>query len=168
MSVCWAKINDNMEVDEEVLNWRFAVPYPYVNAGKVVARPHLRKELLEPTEVVGFDYKRDGRDSEATKFGTKSEAGTVAGPDEEGYQPSKTRWEKIQAKFEKRVLRDYRYQMQTRNQERVAFVDMEFMEMSGFCRDGIDGGKGRGARGGGETSVDRCASGLTTVRYAWR
>ena len=29
------------------------------------------------------------------------------------------------------------YQMQTWNQERVAFVDMEFMEMSGFCLDGI-------------------------------
>ena len=29
--------------------------------------------------------------------------------------------------------------MQTGNQERVAFVDMEFMEMSGFCREGIGG-----------------------------
>ena len=27
--------------------------------------------------------------------------------------------------------------MQTSNPERVAFVDMEFMEMSGFCREGI-------------------------------
>ena len=31
--------------------------------------------------------------------------------------------------------------MQTSNPERVAFVDMEFMEMSGFCRDGIGGEK---------------------------
>ena len=29
--------------------------------------------------------------------------------------------------------------MQTGNQERVAFVDMEFTEMSEFCRDGIGG-----------------------------
>ena len=34
-------------------------------------------------------------------------------------------------------MHDFRYQMQTSNPERVAFVDMEFMEMSGFCRDGI-------------------------------
>ena len=27
--------------------------------------------------------------------------------------------------------------MQTSNPERVAFVDMEFMEMSGFCREGM-------------------------------
>ena len=38
-----------------------------------------------------------------------------------------------------RVLYDFRYQMQTWNQERVAFVDMKFMEMSGFCREGIGG-----------------------------
>ena len=36
-------------------------------------------------------------------------------------------------------MNDFRYQMKTWNQERVAFVDMEFMEMSGFCRDGIGG-----------------------------
>ena len=39
--------------------------------------------------------------------------------------------------YERRVLNDFRYQMQTSNPERVAFVDMEFMEMSGFCREGI-------------------------------
>ena len=33
------------------------------------------------------------------------------------------------------VLHDFRYQMQTGNQKRVAFVEMEFMEMSGFCRE---------------------------------
>ena len=48
-----------------------------------------------------------------------------------------TRWEKAQAKYEKRVLHDFRYQIQTSNPERVAFVDMEFMEMSGFCREGM-------------------------------
>ena len=37
--------------------------------------------------------------------------------------------------------------MQTGNQERIAFVDMEFMEMSGFCRDGI-GGERRTIRNG--------------------
>ena len=34
-------------------------------------------------------------------------------------------------------MNDFRYQMQTRNQERVAFLDMEFMEMSEFCRECI-------------------------------
>ena len=48
-----------------------------------------------------------------------------------GFQKQKTRWEKAQAKYEKRALHDFRYQMQTSNPERVAFVDMEFMEMSG-------------------------------------
>ena len=55
----------------------------------------------------------------------------------EGYRTAKTRWEKTQAKYERRVLNDFRYQMQTSNPERVAFVDMEFMEMSGFFREGI-------------------------------
>ena len=54
-----------------------------------------------------------------------------------GFQTQKTRWENSQAKYEKRVLYDFRYQMQTSNPERVAFVDMEFIEMSGFCRDGM-------------------------------
>ena len=62
-----------------------------------------------------------------------SEGSSEAG----GFQTVRTRWEKAQAKYEKRVLHDFRYQMQTSNPERVAFVDMEFMEMSGFCRDGI-------------------------------
>ena len=35
------------------------------------------------------------------------------------------------------MLHDFRYQTQTSNPEREAFVDMEFMEMSGFCRDGM-------------------------------
>ena len=38
-------------------------------------------------------------------------------------------------------MHDFSYQMQTSNPERVAFVDMEFMEMSGFCRDGVGGEK---------------------------
>ena len=63
----------------------------------------------------------------------------MADPEEEGFQTARTRWEKVQAKFEKMVLNDFIYQMQTGNQERVAFVDMEFMEMSGFCRDGTAG-----------------------------
>ena len=63
----------------------------------------------------------------------RSEGNSEAG----GFQTQKTRWEKAQAKYEKRVLHDLRYQMQTSNPERVAFVDMEFMEMSGFCREGM-------------------------------
>ena len=43
----------------------------------------------------------------------------------------------MHAKYEKMALSDFRYQVQTVNPGRVAFVDMEFMEMSGFCRDGI-------------------------------
>ena len=39
------------------------------------------------------------------------------------------------------MVNDFKYQMQMGNQERVAFVDMEFTEMSGFCRDGIGGEK---------------------------
>ena len=54
-----------------------------------------------------------------------------------GFQKQMTRWEKAQAKYEKRVLHEFRYQVQTSNPERVAFVDMEFMEMSGFCREGM-------------------------------
>ena len=41
--------------------------------------------------------------------------------------------------YEKRAMNDFIYQMQTWNPARVAFVDMEFMEMSVFCRDGIGG-----------------------------
>ena len=113
MRIGWTKINNKVEVEEEVLNGQFVVPYPYVKEVDVVVRPHLRKELLQPTEVVGFGYESDGRDSEAKEFGTESEAGTVEEPDEEGFQPARTRWEKLQAKFEKRVLNDYIHQMQT-------------------------------------------------------
>ena len=56
---------------------------------------------------------------------------------DECHQPAKTRWENVHAKYEKRALSDFRYQMQTGNPERVAFVDVEFIKMSGFCRDGI-------------------------------
>ena len=95
MRIGWDKISDKMELEEEVLNWQFVVPYLYVNDVDVVVRPHLRKELLQPTEVVGFGYESNGRDSEAKEFGTKSEAGTVEEPDEEGFQPARTRWEKL-------------------------------------------------------------------------
>ena len=54
-------INDKAEVEEDVLNGQFVVPYTYVKTGEIVARPHLRKELLETTEVVGFGYESDGR-----------------------------------------------------------------------------------------------------------
>ena len=82
MRIGWDKISDKMELEEEVLNGQFVVPYPYVKAGEVAALPHLRKELLETTEVVGFGYESDGRDSEAKEIGTKSEAGSVAGQEE--------------------------------------------------------------------------------------
>ena len=101
----------------------------------MAARPQLRKETLEATEVVGFGYESDGRESEAKEFELWSEGSSEAG----GFQRQKTRWEKAQAKYEKRALHDFRYQMQTSNPERVAFVDMEFLEISGFCRDGVGG-----------------------------
>ena len=91
-----------------------------------------------PTDVVGFGYDSDGRESEAKEFGMRSEWVSV-GESAECYQTTKTRLEKAQAKYEWSVLHDFIYQMQTGNQERVAFVDMELMEMSGFCRDGIGG-----------------------------
>ena len=60
MRIGWAKINDKAEVEDEVLNGQFVVPYPYMNTGDVVARSHLNKELLETTEIVGFGYESDG------------------------------------------------------------------------------------------------------------
>ena len=81
---------------------------------------------------MGFGYESDGRESEAKEFDVRSEWSSEAG----GFQKQATRWEKAQAKYKKRVLHEFRYQMQTSNPERVAFVDMELMEMSGFCRDG--------------------------------
>ena len=134
MSIGWAKIGSGEVVEEEVLNGIFTVPYPYVMAEEVAARPQLKKETLEATDVVGFGYKSDGRESEAKEFGAKSEAGSLV-ESVECYHTAKTRWEKRQAKYERRVLNDFRYQMQTSNPERVAFVDMQFMEMSGFCRE---------------------------------
>ena len=56
MLIGWAKINDKADVEEEVLNVAFVVPYPYVKAVEVEARPHLRRETLEATGVVGFGY----------------------------------------------------------------------------------------------------------------
>ena len=41
----------------------FVKPYPCVKAVEVVARPNLRKETLEATEVVGFGYESDGLES---------------------------------------------------------------------------------------------------------
>ena len=87
------------------MNGIFTVPYPYVKAEEVVARPQLRRETLEATEVVGFSYESDGRESEAKEFGVRSEWGSV-GESAEGYQTAKTRWEKAQAKYERRVLHD--------------------------------------------------------------
>ena len=83
---------------------------------------------------MGFGYESDGRESEGKEFDVRSEGSSEAG----GFQTQKTRLEKAEAKYEKWVLHEFRYQMQTSNPERVAFVDMEFMEMSGFCRDGIE------------------------------
>ena len=89
--------------------------------------------MLEATEVVGFGYESDGRESEAKEFNVRSEGSSEAG----GFRTQKARWKKAQAKYQKRVLHDFRYQIQTSNPELVAFVDMEFMEMSGFCREGM-------------------------------
>ena len=121
MRIAWAKIGDGEVITEEVLNGVFEVPYPYVKAEEVAVRPQLRKETLEATDVVGFGYESDGRESEAKEFEVGSEGSSEAGV----FQKQKTRWEKAQAKYEKRVLHDFRHQMQTSNPERVAFVDME-------------------------------------------
>ena len=72
MRIGWAKINDKAEVEEEGLNGVFVVQYPYVKAVEVAARPHLRKETLEATEVVGFGYESDGRKSKAQEFCARS------------------------------------------------------------------------------------------------
>ena len=91
MRIGWAKIGSGEEVEEEVLNGMFMVPYPYVKAEEVAARPQLRKETLKATEVVGFGYECDGRESESNEFGVRSEGGSV-GESAEGYQTAKTRW----------------------------------------------------------------------------
>ena len=79
---------------------------------------------------MGFGYESDGRESEAKEFGVRLEGGSV-GESAEGYQTAKTRWEKAQAKYERRVLHDFRYQMQTGNHERMAFVTWSLWR----CRD---------------------------------
>ena len=84
----------------------------------------------------------------------------------EGYRTANTRWEKTQAKYERRVLNDFGYQMQTSNPEQVVFVDMEFMEMSGFCLESI-GAESRMIRDGvfneqtGKLKEQRIMSGST-------
>ena len=59
MRIGWAKIGSGEVVEEEVLNGIFTVPYPHVRAQVVVARPQLKKETLEATDVVGFGYESD-------------------------------------------------------------------------------------------------------------
>ena len=105
MWIGWAKIWNGEAIEEEVLNGTFTVPYPYVKAVEVAARPQLRKETMEAMDVVGFGYESDGRESEAKEFDVGSEGSSEAG----GFQTAKTRWEKAQAKYEKRVLHDFRY-----------------------------------------------------------
>ena len=46
MRIGWVKIGSGEAVEEEVLNWMFTVPYPYVKAEEVVARTQLMKETL--------------------------------------------------------------------------------------------------------------------------
>ena len=72
MRIGWDKIGSGEVVEEEVLNGIFTVPYPYVKAEEVAARPQLRKETLEATEFVGFGYESDGRESEAKEFDVRS------------------------------------------------------------------------------------------------
>ena len=62
-----------------MLNGTFMVPYPYVKAEEVAARPQLGKETLEATEVVGFGYESDGRESEAKDVELGSEESSEAG-----------------------------------------------------------------------------------------
>ena len=58
MRIGWAKIVSGEVVEEEVLNGIFMVPYPYVKAEEVAARPQLRKEVFETAEVMGFVRER--------------------------------------------------------------------------------------------------------------
>ena len=53
MRIGWAKMGNGEVVEEEVLNGTLEVPYPYVNAEEVAARPQLRRETLEATEANG-------------------------------------------------------------------------------------------------------------------
>ena len=152
MRIGWVKIGSGVVVEEEVLNGIFTVPYPYVKAKEVAVRPQLRTETMEATDVVGFGYESDGRESEAKEFDVGSEVSSEAG----GFQTQKTRCEKAQAKYEKRVLHDFRYQMQTSNPERVAFVDMEFMEMSGFVGTVLEGRKVRYGMGCSTSRRESC------------
>ena len=71
MRIGWAKISEKAEIEEEVLTGMFVVPYPYVKVEEVAARQQFRKETLEATEVVGFGYESEGRESEAKEFGAK-------------------------------------------------------------------------------------------------
>ena len=70
-----------------MLKGTFMVPYAYVKAEEVEARPKLRKETLEATDVVGFGYKSDKRESEAKEFDVMSEGNSEAG----GFQTQKAR-----------------------------------------------------------------------------
>ena len=90
MRINWANIGNGEVVEEVALNVIFTVPYPYVMADEVEARPQLKNETLEATDVVGFGYESDGRDSEAKEFGARSEAGSLEWS-VEGYRPAKTR-----------------------------------------------------------------------------
>ena len=88
MRIGWAKVGDGEAIEEEMLNGTFTVLYRYVKAEEVAARPQLRKETLEATEVVGFGYESDGRESEAKEFELWSEESSEAG----GFQRQRTRW----------------------------------------------------------------------------
>ena len=61
MRIGLAKIGTGEVVEEEVLNGIFTVPYQYVKAEEVMARPLLRNEMLKITDVVGFGYESNGR-----------------------------------------------------------------------------------------------------------
>ena len=78
MRIGWAKIGSGEVVEEEVLSGTFTVPYPYVRAIKVAVQPQLRKEKIEATDVVGFGYESDGRESEAKEFNAGSEGSSEA------------------------------------------------------------------------------------------
>ena len=58
MRIGWAKIGSGEVVEKEVFNGIFTVPYPYVRAEEVAARPQLKRETLEAREVVGFGYEK--------------------------------------------------------------------------------------------------------------
>ena len=105
-------------------------------------RPRARNEVLELKDVIVFDYESYGRSSEAGEYAVKNIADMAVDQVDEWFQRvPKPKCEMIHGKKAAREMRDFKIPMQTGNPEGVEFVNMEFMELSGFCREGLGGEK---------------------------